>query len=580
MPGFFVSNDICRHALRNLFPERCLSESLSLQDMTACRNTLRAFPADKAFESNAEGIIVSEGVILNKKELFQKYDCGNVNDLLRRMYAENGEGFVSELRGPFSCAMFIRKTNLWLVYTNPVGDETVYYALSGGKFYAGSQVNYVLDACREKKIPLSLDTQAAYELLTFGYMESTKTIANEVHRLRGGTYLRVQDGSAEICEYHRFEKHPERLNGHSENDILAELDERFRHAVEMEYAKDEEYGLRHFAEISGGMDARMSMWVAHSMKQRHIQLLTYGMSDYLDERYSKRIAAHWQDELFVKPLNDGSFFFDMDENTFMLGGLSPYEAITGGRRALEAMNLSQYGLDHTGQIGDAVIGCFCRSREEMLRNEPRKRASERLAHRLEKNAYHNSFSDHELYLLYTRAFQGACNTHQLRRNFAEPVSPFMDTDFLQFCLDIPMDMRTNRKLYNHWVIRCYPAAAEIPWEGTGGKITDDRLQKFWHRLKKRGPDKLMEMLGMPEKAHFSMNPLDYIVRTNPDIRQWMDKREKAGYANLPENAPEELVADMKSMFREGTVDEQCQVLTVLSAVKFYFGGEYAESEKV
>ena len=571
MPGFFISSDRCETDLNNLFPERCVSETLPLPEGTVHRNTLRSFMADKAFTADAEGAVVSEGVILNKTELFCRYGCDNVSDLLRRMYAARGESFVRELRGPFSCALYIRAEELWLIYTNPVGDETVFYALSGGNFYAGSQVNYVLDACRENGVSLSLDTRAAYEMLTFGYMESDRTYACQVRRLRGGTYLRVSRGKAEVREYHRFEKHPERFAGKTEADILKELDEAFRRAVEWEYAKDEEYGLRHFAEISGGMDARMSMWTAHTMKPRHIQLMTYGMSDYLDERYSKRIAAHWQDELFVKPLNDGSFFYDIDTNTFMLGGLSGYASITGGRRALEALDFSHFGLDHTGQIGDAVIGSFCRSEEEMRRNQPRKRSSERLVGRLEETGeYHDSFSDHELYLLYTRLFQGTCNTHQLRRNFAEPTSPFMDTDFLQLCLDIPMEMRTNHKLYNRWVIAYYPEAAEIPWEGTGGKITDNRVQKLWHRLKKRGPDKLLELLGLSEKARFSMNPLDYLSRRGSAQREYMNEYEKSAYDALPIALPEQIKSDLRELYAAGNAEERSLVLTVLSAIRLYF----------
>ena len=570
MPGFFVSSDRCETNLYNLFPQRCVSETLPLPDGTARRNTLRSFMEDKAFFADEKGAVIGEGILLNKAELFREYGCDTVSGLLRRMYAELGESFVLKLCGSFSCVLYIRAEGLWLVYTNPIGDATVYYALSGKDFYAGSQVNYVLDACREKGVSLSPDAQAAYEMLTFGYMESDRTYAREVRRLRGGTYLRVSRGKAEVREYHRFEKHPERFAGKSEAEIVQAMDEAFRRAVEREYAKDEEYGARHFAEISGGMDARMSMWTAHTMKPRHIQLLTYGMSGYLDERYSKQIAAYWQDELFIKPLNDGSFFFDIDTNTFMLGGLSSYEAITGGRRALEALDFSRFGLDHTGQIGDAVIGCFCKSAEEMRRNLPRKRASERLSTRLEKNGYHDSFSDHELYLLYTRAFQGACSTHQLRRNFAEPVSPFMDTDFLQLCLDIPMEMRTNRKLYNRWVIGCYPAAAEIPWEGTGGKITDNRVQKLWHRLKKRGPDKLLELLGMRDKARFSMNPLDYLSRRGTKQREYMDAYEKRAYDNLPIGLPDTLQSDLRELYATGSAEERCLVLTVLSAFGQYF----------
>lgn len=146
----------------------------------------------------------------------------------------------------------------------------------------------------------------------------------------------------------------------------------------------------------------------------------------------------------------------------------------------------------------------------------------------------------------------------------------MDTDFLQLCLDIPMEMRTNHKLYNRWVIAYYPEAAEIPWEGTGGKITDNSVQKLWHRLKKRGPDKLLELLGLSEKARFSMNPLDYLSRRGSAQREYMNEYEKSAYDALPIALPEQLKSDLRELYAAGNAEERSLVLTVLSAIRLYF----------
>ena len=85
MPGFFVSSDRCETNLYNLFPQRCVSETLPLPDGTARRNTLRSFMEDKAFFADEKGAVIGEGILLNKAELFREYDCDTVSGLLRRM---------------------------------------------------------------------------------------------------------------------------------------------------------------------------------------------------------------------------------------------------------------------------------------------------------------------------------------------------------------------------------------------------------------------------------------------------------------------------------------------------------------
>lgn len=90
--------------------------------------------------------------------------------------------------------------------------------------------------------------------------------------------------------------------------MVEEIDEGFNKAVELSYNKDEEYGLKHLCELSGGLDSRMVMWVAHEQKTRHFHLLEYGESNYLAEVIAKKIADNWKDEILIKPLNDLQFF--------------------------------------------------------------------------------------------------------------------------------------------------------------------------------------------------------------------------------------------------------------------------------
>ena len=571
MPGFYVSNMKCDIVLQDLYPDRCVGERIENQAFTACRNTLNKFMLDKTLSWDGNFLVVAEGYLLNKTDLFNLYNAKNVCELAIKMYKQEGETFFNRFRGSFSGAFYDKLVDKWLIYTNHTGESPVFYALFDGEFYAGSQVVYLLDAIRKAEHTLHFDEDGAYQILTFGFMERDNTFAQEIRRLRGGTYLRVESGNAEVCEYHMFNKHPERLKGKSENEIIDELDAAFRKAVELEYKKDEEYGYRHLADMSGGLDSRMSAWVAHEIKPRHIQLLTYCKANYLDELIAKQIAQYWKDEILVKPLDDLSFLYDIDEIVRMNAGLSFYIGITGGKRMLEHFEMKNYGLEHTGMIGDVVIGSFYKDEKETVAVKETGRYSEKLAYRLKgSNSFKNIYEDHEIYLIYTRAIQGAAITSLIRNNYIEMVSPFMDVDFLQFCLDIPVKLRINHHLYRKWILTKYPDAAKYKWEKTNARISEPRIICKIKHIINRGPNYLFKKIGKQNIFATGMNPIDYWLKRNESAKSFWDEYFSKNFPHFKDIVAEQLAADVQELYLTGNANEKAMALTVLSAVKLYF----------
>lgn len=568
MPGFYINSKPSRVALKNLYPQRCVRETLTETVITVKRHTLNKFMKDKAFFENGELAVVTEGAILNLSELLKNYQLKKVDELITTMYRMEGEQFFSNFVGPFSGALFDKKRKLWLVWTNHVGDKAVFYSEHPGLFAAGSQVNYVIDAFREADIALSFDEQTAYQMLTFGFMEGERTYAQEIKRLRGGQYIKYVDGKLEVKEYFMLHHHPERFAGKSDAEIIEELDAAIRHASELEYAKDEEYGYEHFSDLSGGLDARMNMWVAHTMKPRHIQFMTYCKANYLDEIIAKQLAAHWHDEIIVKPLDDVSFLYEIDDIVFMNAGLSLYSGITGGKRMLEHVNMDVYGLEHTGQLNGGIIGTYLSAIGGG--KQPTGMYSERLKDRLTETN-HGEFDDHELYMLYTRGFRGVMNTQLIRSNFTEAWTTTTHPEVMQLCMDILVEKRINHKLYKKWILTKYPEAAKYKWEKTGGLISEGKTFGLIRKLIYRGPNKLKRMLGRTKDITSGMNPLDYWVDNNSDISDFLNQYENNGYEKLPSGVSEQIKTDMRWLYTTGVVAEKTMVLTVLAAAKLYFG---------
>ncbi len=575
MPGFFVSDHQIQIGLQNARPDYCVQERLSLQGQTVARHTLKKFMADKAFCQDDDFVYVLDGVVLNKKALFEKYGADDMQSLLRNMYLASGETFFSELRGPFSGAFFDKMQKKWLVFTNHIGDHPIFYYLEEGFFCAGSQINYLLDACRAAGKKLTFDESAAYQMLTFAFMADDSTYAKQIKRLRGGTYLVVTDGKAEVKEYHIFRKDPRRFADKTDEELVEILDKGFRHAVELEYDKDREYGYRHLADLSGGLDSRMNVWVAHEVGNAHLQCITYCQANTMDERIAKEIAEHWGDELLVKPLNDVSFLYDIDRIVALNAGLSLYSGITGGLRMLESLNTDRYGMEHTGMVGDVVIGAWEVKKKRGKLVFPSGKYSEKLKDRLTEQVktHHRNFQDDDLYLMYVRGFQGAANTHLIRQNFTEVASPFLNADFMQLCMDIPLERRRNHRLYKKWIISKYPQAAAYRWERTGAPVRTPRIVEILSKLMVKGPQKLLRMLGLAAMVKNCMDPFDHWLTVNEDLREYLDAYAETGFGRTGDAFPERLTEDMKNLYATGTAVEKTMVLTVLGSYKLYFGDE-------
>lgn len=565
MPGFFIANKKLNAGLRNVFEDRCVKGEMAFGTYYAKRNTLNKFLSDKEFWSDEDVCVIVDGVILNRLGLLRKYGADTMSDLCSKMYSAEGEAFFRDFRGSFSGAMYDRKKDLLIAYTNHVGDHPLFYLDGKDEIVIGSQVNYVIDACRELGIHLTLDEDAAYHMLTFAFMEDNSTYAKEIKKLMAGEYLRIERGKAELCRYHRFKKNKDRFKDCTEAEILTEIDRCFRKAVEMEYDKDEEYGFEHRADLSGGLDSRMAMWVAHSLKDRHIQLNTLSVSSDIEEKIAKQIAYHWKDEICVRAEENLVFLYDVDLMAEMIGGLSLYLGTSSEYRQMLRENTERFGIRHMGQVGDAILGSFIYSDKSW----PTGRYSEKLARRVQSYSYKTmrGYDDMELYLLYVRGFYGCINNHQFIQNFTEVASPFLDVEFFQLCMDIPVELRAGHYIYKEWILKFYPEAALYEWAKIGGTITNDKKEIKRREAERKLKQAVKKWLAPADSRH----PLDVCFDSDKKAQDFMKNYMKQAYPHFRKLASERLCRDMENLYTRGGIIEKSMVLTLLSSVKIYFG---------
>ncbi|MCK9453308.1 MAG: hypothetical protein M0Q90_16545 [Bacteroidales bacterium] len=578
MPGFFgihgknkTNRSLSVEQRKNIVIGQINTETLFIE-----RRTVDKFLDDKIFYDDADYTVVTEGVLLNSLDLVAKYRQADLKETIVSMYETNGETFFNEFRGSFSGIFRDKKRDITLIFTDHIGSKQVFYSKVNEQFVFGSEINFIVDFYRNNDQAYHLNKNAAYFLLTYGFMVEEHTLFQEIKKLVAGHYIKMAGQNTEIIRYHLLDNTPN--YNRSEEETIEGIDRLFRQAIKRAFEKDREYGYKHLAGLSGGLDSRMTTWVANDMGYGdQIVNYTFSQTDYLDETIPKAIAADLKHEWIFKALDNGLFLKDIDDTVRINSGGALYYGLAHGKSCLDLMDKSKFGIVHTGMLGDVIIGTFYSSLDKDKEFEVTDGTySKVLAKKLDKSMFSSNYKNEEIFKFYARGFTGANQGLLVPQEFGESYSPFYDLEFLEYCLTIPVELRFNHKIYKQWIIHKYPKAANYVWEKTGGKITDKSVNILGRNiLLSKLPKKIMDFglkkVGLTRSSSNTkkhMNPLDYWYNTNDDLREYLNNYFEENSALLDFDS--DLKTDCADMFANYTNIEKNQVLTLLGVMKKYF----------
>lgn len=563
MPGFNMA--IGNYAFRKRHFDSCKIEfdSIDEREYGIQKFTLKKFENDKLFVNTDRFKLVLEGVILNKKDLINSDQTWE--EAVLKLYVDKGDNFFSCFRGSFSGALYDKDLKKWIIFTDHIGSKHIYYYRVGNHIYCSSEISDMYAFFKENSINFSLDEQAAYMLLSFGYMLDDFTLCAQIKKLNPGCYIKLENDSFSIHQYYKL---PESFDENISEEIAIEkIDELFRKAIILQFEKDREYGYKHFVALSGGLDSRMTSFVAHELGYTNQVNFTFSQSGYLDETIAKKIAADLKHEWIFKALDNGNFLNDIDEINYCSGGNILYYGLAHGNSALKLISFNNFGISHSGQLGDVVISTFGLGNV----NENSNPYSSKLLNKV-KSTSKEFYSSLELKNMYQRGFNGA-NTGLLAiQNYTETISPFYDVDLMDYCFRIPIDLRNNHKLYKKWIIKKYPDAANYIWEKTGQKITSPTYKIRGHELSIVQLINIfllkMRLTKQASETPLHMNPLGYWYKTNPQLKIFQDNYFDENINRFNDHS--QIKIDCTNLYRNGTGIEKNQALTLLSALKLFF----------
>lgn len=584
MPGFILN--IGKETL--IFPKE-VRQKLVINRLEGIayqieRHVVNKFMNDRLFEETDKYVVVVEGVILNNHELIAKYQSETWLGCVVKMYEQEGEAFYNAFRGSFSGALYDKQEDKWIVFTCHTGEKQIFYSPIDDGLLVASEMRFMVETMKSNGIRPEIDETGCYFSLTHGFCIEDRTLVKDVHKLIAGHYLRIQHGKLEVIQYHRFSNKPKEM---TQEEAVEGIDRLFRQAIRRAFEKDREYGYRHLTCLSGGLDSRMTVWVAHEMGYTDQTNIDYSQSYYLDFRISQQIAIDLHHDYFFSPLDHGDFiprYRFLPQLTYGSGFMLGH-----GYSLEQLINYEPFGIFHTGQIGDAVIGTFFKKNEYNKEVKLGQGAySQELLERLSDYQFVEDYENEEIFCLYTRAFTGANQGLLTFQENTEHYSPFTDVDFLEFCYSIPLDLRFGHKIYFDWILDKYPKAGEYIWEKTRQKIHrfENHIPKSMRvmgyevphfsepEFKRYLKGFVLRRLGLRKKGEkpktivqkspYSMNPVDYWYDTNPAIKEFVDAFWEENHTSIQS---QQLHDDMEHLYRDCVPYDKLQCLSVLAAIK-------------
>jgi len=574
MPGFLglIKSDICEILegrdveTYSLFP--LLEEKKCFKSAWIKRFVLNKFIGDKIFHEDESVFICTDGVILNAVELRDKYLASNNFDLLKRMYASCGPLFVGELRGDFSGVIYDKVKDEWDIFTNHIGSKPIFYFYDeeNGFLMFGSNLKMMVNGMRYLGYDPKLCEIGSYCLLTFGFMLGDYTLIEGIKKLSPGSILKYSGESMEIIQYYKL-SNTQYIDDPKEK-ILAQLDEKFKKAIKAEYDKDLEYGYRHVATLSGGMDSRMNVCYSRKLGYKNILNVTFSQSNYRDEQIAKKISSEWGCDFLFYSLDNGNYLKDIEKPVIANDGLILFAGSAHDLAMLSLMDWQTLGGLHTGMLGDAILGTYLDEPRHSSKIDIRSLGAYstklygRVSHVVEE--VFREFPNSELFKFYNRGVNGVFNGYRVYENFTEFFSPFMHIDFLEYTMKIDPQYRFKEKIYLDWIKTYSPEAVKYPWARTGLRIDAFmyRPRAFANRVMRYARRKI---LGPSTKD--SMNPFNYWYKTNRGLREAFETYFQENLNLL--NGHSQLQEDTELLFADGSPLEKTQALTLIAALKLH-----------
>ncbi len=518
---------------------------------------------------NDEVLILIEGIILNRIKLLNQHQAKDFPSLIAKLFTQKNSLLLNDLEGEFRGFIYDKKNKKIAAFTNPVATQSVYFTQNCAGIFIDSSLVRLNETLKKNNISTEPNLSALYQILVCVNILEDQTVLQNVYKLFDGEFLTIDTDCLQFKREFYFEVKTDSYFSGSKDSALDTAHEIFGNAVKDEYEKDSELGRNHLTLLSGGLDSRVAAFYAMKNGQKPDSFLCFSQSGYLDETIARKIAEDFKIPFQFVALDGGSFLKYIDEVTKISEGSGHF---TGGihvKYATENLNGNNFGIFHSGQIGDGILGGFNtvpqRKKPTHFKIVNRREFLPKIE--TELNQIISKYETEELFLLRNVAYNRTVLGAKVFQQSAFHTSPFMMKDFLTFSLSLPEKWKFNHRFYLEWIAKHLPEATEYQWERTMMKPNAAWKTAFGDKVKKRIFTKWNDkVLQKPFRS--SMYPYQFYFSQSPEIQKYYQNYFDENIFRI-EKYPE-LKKDVEFLFSQKDFHSKSLAVNVLSIFKLFF----------
>lgn len=409
-------------------------------------------------------------------------------------FEEWGSEFVRDLNGAFICVIAEPEEARVMIANDRYGLLPLSYAVCRDRLLFSTHLSALLE---DPALDRTVNPDAVLDFFAFGELFADKTFLRSVSALPGGSVLHYGSGRVEMERYWDYPVAPD--SAHTEEWFVDELVRTWRRAMALRVEAPHRYGVA----LSGGLDSRTIVGGLPSELRGNVIAHTHGDPDSDEVLLARKVARvagmtflqiSLPSPLFLQMpdecirMTDGLdyigvnyipkvsrllreagievLFHGMGLDTWLAGGLTGGEA--GMLPRLEGAGLDDFLYQSWRFISDEELDLLFRSEfRKALSGSPRQSFDEAIAGIDETD----SIDRHDHFALASHLCRLAPMGPRLWRTATEVALPGFDNDWVDVALQIPSDLRLNRRIYRKFLSRLAPDLASIRYNRTMVPVT-------------------------------------------------------------------------------------------------------------
>ncbi len=544
-----------------------ISDAICCGGFSIKRISLDKFANDKVFFEDEDTVIVLEGVIYNFADLQNEFCVSDRGKLLKKMYKSMPiNEFLENLNGYFAGVIYDKSERKLVLLTDHITYKPIWYMYDNNILFFSTDINWLYKTIKQNNQDLLLDINGAYCLLNYGYMLGDCTPVKNIKKLLAGHILTLDQYDISIESYYSLPNpntdNPE-LSEAEYNDLLERIDKTLKKSIKRVYAKDDEYGYKHCATLSGGLDSRLVIMLADKLGYKTL-CLTMGESTCDDVKISSAICDKHKWEHLVYEMNNGLYLLDYDSAIVGNGGTILSPGYLHSYRLKSLVNFDEYGAIHSGDVGDLVLGgsylnCYNDGRIDLTLAMYGSLFLDGFTQEF-KDVETNRYADQYQFHYYNRGLNSAGNGCIATQCFTECSSPFIDKELLDLMFSVPYKLLINHKIYIDYLKRFLPEACEFVWDGIGCRPDASGIRKWLIHYIRAFKVRIL-------KKNLTMNPYEKWYKNNPELEEMFNGILEEGEWICNHN--EKLYEDITKRFKSNALMDKSLSSTLIKLINMY-----------